>query len=68
VNDESAFRVVLIVGWLILVPVLVYHRIRSQATGERLDRRQEGWFVLLTLVIRTTREEERLLARFGEAY
>jgi len=48
VND-SVFRVVLIAGWLVLLPVLVYHRIRSQATRERLDRRQEGWFILLTL-------------------
>jgi protein-S-isoprenylcysteine O-methyltransferase Ste14 len=49
VNDDSVFRLVLIAGWLMLMPVLVYHRIRSQATGERLDRRQEGWFILLTL-------------------
>ena len=48
-NDDSVFRVVLIAGWLMLMPVLLYHRIRSQATGERLDRRQEGWFILLTL-------------------
>jgi protein-S-isoprenylcysteine O-methyltransferase Ste14 len=31
------------------MPVLAYHRLRSQATGETLDRRQEGWFILLTL-------------------
>jgi hypothetical protein len=49
VIDDSPFRLVLIAGWLTLMPVLVYHRIRSQATGERLDRRQEGWFILLTL-------------------
>lgn len=47
--DDSVFRVVLIAGWLMLMPVLVYHRIRSQATGETLDRRQEGWLILLTL-------------------
>lgn len=46
---DAVFREILIAGWLVLLPVLVYHRIRSQATGERLDRRQEGWFVLLTL-------------------
>jgi protein-S-isoprenylcysteine O-methyltransferase Ste14 len=28
---------------------MVYHRIRSQATRERLDRRQEGLFILFTL-------------------
>jgi protein-S-isoprenylcysteine O-methyltransferase Ste14 len=27
----------------------VYHRIKSQATGESLDRRQEGLFILATL-------------------
>ena len=48
-NDDSPFGAILIAGWLVLMPVLIYHRIRSQATGERLDRRQEGWFILLTL-------------------
>lgn len=37
------------VGWLILVPILVFHRVRSQMTRERLDRRQEGAFILFTL-------------------
>jgi protein-S-isoprenylcysteine O-methyltransferase Ste14 len=32
-----------------LIPILLYHRIRSQATREKLDRRQEGLLVLLTL-------------------
>jgi protein-S-isoprenylcysteine O-methyltransferase Ste14 len=31
------------------VPVGMYHRIKSQATGEKLDRRQEGVFILATL-------------------
>jgi protein-S-isoprenylcysteine O-methyltransferase Ste14 len=48
-NYDQTFRVVLIVGFLILFPVMLYHRLRSQATGERLDRRQEGLFILLTL-------------------
>jgi protein-S-isoprenylcysteine O-methyltransferase Ste14 len=34
---------------LLFVPVGVYHRIRSQTTGERLDRRQEGLFILVSL-------------------
>jgi protein-S-isoprenylcysteine O-methyltransferase Ste14 len=42
-------RVILIAGLLVLVPVLLYHRIRSQATREKLDRRQEGLLLLLTL-------------------
>lgn len=48
-NHDQTFRVVLIVGFLILFPIMLYHRVRSQATGERLDRRQEGLFILLTL-------------------
>ena len=48
-TGDPVFREILLAGWLVLLPVLVYHRIRSQATGERLDRRQEGWFILLTL-------------------
>jgi hypothetical protein len=34
---------------LILLPITAYHRRRSQATGEKLDRRQEGLFILITL-------------------
>ena len=48
-NHDQTFRVVLIVGWLILLPIVAYHRIRSQATREKLDRCQEGLFVLFTL-------------------
>jgi len=48
-NDDQAFRIFLITGTLLLFPVLAYHRLRSQSTREKLDRRQEGWFILLTL-------------------
>lgn len=48
-NHEQTFRVVLIVGSLILLPIAGYHRLKSQATGEKLDRRQEGLFILFTL-------------------
>jgi len=48
-NQDLTFRVVLIGGFLILFPIAVYHRLKSQATGERLDRRQEGLVILLTL-------------------
>lgn len=48
-NHEQTFRVVLIVGSLILLPIAIYHRLKSQATGEKLDRRQEGLFILFTL-------------------
>jgi len=43
------FRVVLVVFFAIFVPIGIYHRIRSQSTGEKLDRRQEGLFILATL-------------------
>jgi protein-S-isoprenylcysteine O-methyltransferase Ste14 len=42
-------RALLSVGLFILVPILLYYRIRSQATREPLDRRQEGLLILLTL-------------------
>ena len=48
-NDDQIFRVALIVGFLAVFPIAFYFRVRSQMTGERLDRRQEGWFILLTL-------------------
>jgi protein-S-isoprenylcysteine O-methyltransferase Ste14 len=48
-NDDQVFRFILIAGFLIVVPVGLYHRAKSQATGEKLDRRQEGIFVLVFL-------------------
>ena len=47
--DDQTFRVILIVASLAFLPVIVYHRLKSQATGERLDRWQEGPFILFTL-------------------
>jgi len=48
-NDDHLFRVILIVGSIVLLPIAAYHRLKSQATGEKLDRRQEGPFILFTL-------------------
>lgn len=48
-SHDQTFRAVLIVGFLLVVPVAIYHRLKSQASGEKLDRRQEGLFVLVTL-------------------
>ncbi len=48
-GDDRTFRIILAVGVLIFLPIAIYRRVKSQATGERLDRRQEGWVVLLTL-------------------
>src|SRR4051812_28835103 len=48
-TDENTFRIVLAVGFAAVFPILLHHRIRSQATRESLDRRQEGLFILATL-------------------
>ena len=48
-EDEQIFRFILILGFALIVPIGAYHRIKSQATGEKLDRRQEGIFILVTL-------------------
>ena len=34
---------------LVVMPIVVYHRLRAHSTREPLDRRQEGWFILVTL-------------------
>jgi protein-S-isoprenylcysteine O-methyltransferase Ste14 len=47
--DDHMFRNVLLAIMVIVFPFALYHRIRSQATRERLDRRQEGLFILATL-------------------
>jgi protein-S-isoprenylcysteine O-methyltransferase Ste14 len=49
VNHDSALRAVLIVVMFVLLPIGVYHRFTSQSSGEQLDRRQEGVFILATL-------------------
>jgi hypothetical protein len=38
-SNDHTFRMILLAGFLILLPVGIYHRVRSQATGEKLDRR-----------------------------
>ena len=48
-DHEQTFRVILILGFVAMLPIGAWHRIKSQATGEKLDRRQEGLFILLTL-------------------
>ena len=46
--SDNIFRWVLLAGLLAVLPVAAYHRLRS-ITKERLDRTQEGWFILITL-------------------
>ncbi len=48
-TDDHALRTALLAIVLVVFPIGIYHRIRSQATGEPLDRRQEGLFILATL-------------------
>ena len=47
-DDDAVFRWVLLVGLAVLIPIAAFHRIRAH-TGEKLDRRQEGAFILVTL-------------------
>jgi len=46
---DQPFRTLLAISALIALPTLLYHRIQSQRTREKLDRRQEGLFILATL-------------------
>jgi protein-S-isoprenylcysteine O-methyltransferase Ste14 len=48
-HHDQPFRIALIVGALIVFPIMAYHRLRSQATREKLDRWQEGRFILFTM-------------------
>jgi len=47
-NDDCRFRLVLMVGFAVFMPIGIYHRLRAR-TGEKLDHRQEGLFILITL-------------------
>ena len=46
---DQTFRLILVVGFAAIFPIGVYHRLKSQASGETLDRRQEGLLVLASL-------------------
>ena len=48
-QDDRIFQLILILGIAIVAPIGIYHRLRSMASREKLDRRQEGLFILLTL-------------------
>ncbi len=47
-NEDTPLRIALVVSFLVMVAIMVPHRIKS-ATGEKLDRMQEGLFILVTL-------------------
>ncbi len=48
-QDEQIFRLILVLGFVAVFPVGLYHRLKAQASKDKLDRRQEGLFILLTL-------------------
>ena len=48
-NDDEIFRLILIVGLVAVLPVAVSHRVKAHWGGEKLDRRQEGLFLLLSI-------------------
>jgi protein-S-isoprenylcysteine O-methyltransferase Ste14 len=48
-TDESAFRLIAIISIVLTLPIGLYHRIRSQATREKLARREEGIVIMIGL-------------------
>ena len=48
-QNDHIFQLILAFGLAVVLPVGIYHRVRSQASREKLDRRQEGLVILLTL-------------------
>jgi protein-S-isoprenylcysteine O-methyltransferase Ste14 len=48
-TTESTFRAVAIACLALCLPIGLYFRIKSQLTGERLDRRQEGILIMVGL-------------------
>ena len=48
-DHDNIFRYVLIFGFVAVLPFGMYHRMKAAASGEKLDRRQEGVFILATL-------------------
>ncbi len=48
-SPDATFRPFLIAGFLAIILITLPHRIKSQATGEALDRMQEGLFMLVAL-------------------
>ena len=47
--SELLYRLLLLFGLLLILPPAARYRIRSHSTGESLDRRQEGWSILIGL-------------------
>jgi hypothetical protein len=65
-DHDQPFRSVLIAICPLVFPVAAYHRLKSQATGEKLSRSQECLCILATLrpVGVTAIAGQRLCGRF----
>ncbi len=48
-EEDQTFRVILLICLVVFLPIVIYRRLKSRATRERLDRRQEGVLMLLSL-------------------
>jgi protein-S-isoprenylcysteine O-methyltransferase Ste14 len=48
-TGESVFRAIAITSIVLALPIGVYYRIRSQATRDKLARREEGIFIMIGL-------------------
>ena len=48
-QGDALFRLVLIHGIVSVMPASVFHRMKAHAAGDKLNRREEGLFILLTL-------------------
>ncbi len=49
-EDENIFRIILILGFGVVFPIALYHRLAAHlASREKLNRRAEGLFILTTL-------------------
>ncbi len=49
-EDDNIFRFVLLLGFIAVLPFGLYHRLKAHlASREKLNRRAEGLFILLTL-------------------
>jgi protein-S-isoprenylcysteine O-methyltransferase Ste14 len=75
-TTESTFRAVAIASLALCLPIGLYYRIKSQLTGERLNRREEGLFIMVGLrlcgvlawfVMAAYLLEPALLSRFSVA-
>jgi len=48
-EHETLLRSLLAAVFVVMIPIGIFHRVKSQASRESLDRRQEGLFTLATL-------------------